>query len=155
PGRRLTAVSTSAVSAICGTHFGETKLPDSTVLRPASASASINATLVASGTIVASFCSPSRGPTSTMRTDLGKLISARLLSVRFLSGRLPFDQAQFLHDLLAHDELLDLAGHGHREFLDEIDIARDLVMRDLALAEGAHAVRVQALARAQLDPDAE
>ena len=34
---------------------------------------------------------------------------------------------------LAHHELLDLAGHGHREFVDEFDIARDLVVRDLAL----------------------
>ena len=37
----------------------------------------------------------------------------------------------------AHQELLDLAGHGHRKRLDELHIARDLLVGDLALAEGA------------------
>ena len=37
--------------------------------------------------------------------------------------------------LLAHDELLDLAGDGHRELGHELDVARDLVVGDLALAE--------------------
>src|SRR5580700_5079501 len=40
----------------------------------------------------------------------------------------------------AHLELLDLAGDGHRERLDELHVARDLVPRDLALAEVADLV---------------
>ena len=39
--------------------------------------------------------------------------------------------------LLAHHEFLHLAGDGHGEGVDEADVARDLVVRDLALAEGA------------------
>ena len=34
--------------------------------------------------------------------------------------------------LLTHHELLDLAGDGHREFIHELDVARDLVVGDLA-----------------------
>src|SRR5262245_19423827 len=34
--------------------------------------------------------------------------------------------------LLAHAEFLDLAGHCHRELVDEADVARHLVVRDLA-----------------------
>jgi hypothetical protein len=59
------------VSAICGTHFGDTKLPASMPVSPASASASISATLASAGTVEGSFCSPSRGPTSTTRTCAG------------------------------------------------------------------------------------
>jgi hypothetical protein len=62
------------VSAICGTHFGETKLPASISLKPASASASISAILVSVATIPASFCKPSRGPTSTIRMYDGNAI---------------------------------------------------------------------------------
>src|SRR5690349_3325778 len=72
------AASTAAVSAICGTHFGETKLPASIDLRPAASSFSMSATLVAVGSVACSFCSPSRGPTSHMRTSRGSVI-ARLL----------------------------------------------------------------------------
>src|SRR5215208_1654434 len=64
--------STSVWSAICGTHFGETKAVASTAGSPASARRSISSTLTAVGTSPRSFCSPSRGPTSTMRTDLFK-----------------------------------------------------------------------------------
>ncbi len=35
--------------------------------------------------------------------------------------------------VLAHDELLHLAGDRHRELLDEADVARDLEVRDLVL----------------------
>ena len=37
------------------------------------------------------------------------------------------------HHLVAQDEFLHLAGHRHRKFIDEFDIARHLVMGDLAL----------------------
>src|SRR5215470_8759417 len=64
--------STSVWSAICGTHFGETNAVASTAGRPASARRSISSSLTAVGTSPGSFCSPSRGPTSTMRTRLIK-----------------------------------------------------------------------------------
>src|SRR5258707_14013439 len=57
-------------------------------------------------------------------------------------------------DRVAHDEFLDLAGDGHREFVDEFDIARDLVVRDLAVAEGADVVFRQRLAGSRPDPGA-
>src|SRR6202042_3404189 len=49
----------------------------------------------------------------------------------------------------------DLAGDGHREFVDEFDIARDLVVGDLAVAEVADIVWCQRLAGARADPGAE
>src|SRR6185437_40434 len=55
--------------------------------------------------------------------------------------RLLLRQAQLFHHRLAHEEFLHLAGDGHREAVDEFDVARDLVMRDLALAEGADILR--------------
>src|SRR3712207_1265879 len=67
---------TSAVSAICGTHLAETKLPASIAFNPVAERRSISSTLISSGTVFASFCRPSRGPTSTMRTRSGSRISA-------------------------------------------------------------------------------
>src|SRR5258708_35969402 len=63
---------TWSVLAICGTHLGDTKLPASTAEWPAEDSASISATLASTGTGLASFCRPSRGPTSTSRTFFGR-----------------------------------------------------------------------------------
>src|SRR5690349_4086312 len=51
------------------------------------------------------------------------------------SRRLRRLQPEARLDRLAHQEFLDLARHRHREFLDEFHIARNLVVRDLALAE--------------------
>src|SRR3954469_16619650 len=59
---------TSAASANCGTHFGLTKLVASIVRSPVAERRSISAILSAVEIAVFSFCSPSRGPTSTMRT---------------------------------------------------------------------------------------
>ncbi len=56
-----------AESAICGTHLGDTKLPASIRLSPASARDSIKAIFAAVGTAT-SFCKPSRGPISKMLT---------------------------------------------------------------------------------------
>src|SRR2546422_11548832 len=70
---------TCALSDICGTHFGETKAVASTAGRPASASLSISSIFTAVGTPVASFCRPSRGATSTMRTLRGRLMQAPFL----------------------------------------------------------------------------
>ena len=74
PSRRVTARATSTASAICGTHFGLTNAVISTTGRPAAARASMNAILVAVGRIAASFCRPSRGPTSTMVTRRGRTL---------------------------------------------------------------------------------
>ncbi len=65
--------STSVWSAICGIHFGETKAVASIARRPASARRSISSSFTAVGTSPFSFCSPSRGPTSTMRTLSGSV----------------------------------------------------------------------------------
>src|SRR6185503_14279405 len=51
------------------------------------------------------------------------------------SRRLRFRETQFLARFFAHQIFLDLAGHRHRETVDKLNIARNLVMRDLALAE--------------------
>src|SRR5262245_499057 len=79
--------STSAWSAICGTHFGDTKAVASTACSPASASRSISSTLTAVGTSPFSFCSPSRGPTSTIFTGLLKGDQLRALE-HLLAGRI-------------------------------------------------------------------
>ena len=72
---------TWALSAICGTHFGETKLVDSMALKPVAESRLISSILTSVGTIIDSFCSPSRGPTSTIFTRFGTLmaVAAQLL----------------------------------------------------------------------------
>src|SRR5262247_290669 len=64
--------STSVWSAICGTHFGDTNAVASTAGSPASARRSISSSFTRVGTSRGSFCSPSRGPTSTIRTGLSK-----------------------------------------------------------------------------------
>lgn len=61
-----------------GTHFGLTKLPDSTQLNPDIASLSIRAALMSAASAVVSFCSPSRGPTSTILTMSEILVEAFL-----------------------------------------------------------------------------
>jgi len=64
------------VCLTCGTHLGETKEPASMVVNPVLASLSTSSILVARGTVCFSFCSPSRGPTSTMRTWSARLLAA-------------------------------------------------------------------------------
>src|SRR5262247_2147237 len=84
--------STSVWSAICGTHFGDTNAVASTAGSPASARRSISSSLTAVGTSPGSFCSPSRGPTSTMRTRLAKGDQLRALR-HLLAGAV----VDFLH----------------------------------------------------------
>ena len=79
PGRTRPACGGSppsprALSAICGTHLGETNAVASITGSPASCRRWISSTLTAVGTGAASFCSPSRGPTSTSFTRFGRLI---------------------------------------------------------------------------------
>src|SRR4030095_7092409 len=50
--------------------------------------------------------------------------------------RLLLREVQLLLHLLAHQVFLDLAGDSHREGIDELDVARDLVVGGLALAGG-------------------
>src|SRR5881394_3276313 len=68
PAARVMPANTSAVSAICGTHFGLTKAPTSITGRRAADRRLTNSILSAVETRACSFCSPSRGPTSTMVT---------------------------------------------------------------------------------------
>src|SRR6266436_1149574 len=81
---------TSAVSAICGTDLGETKLPASITLRPVLLRRSINSTLVAVGSDADSFCNPSRGATSTSLTDLGIRIAVTSGTRRTVSAESAF-----------------------------------------------------------------
>ena len=62
------AAKTSRASASCGTRSGRTNDVTSTTGRPAAASRSTKATLSAVAIRAASFCRPSRGPTSTIVT---------------------------------------------------------------------------------------
>ena len=64
PIGRCTPRATSAASASCGIHFGDTKLVISMSRMPAATSASMKRIFSAVGTCRASFCRPSRGPTS-------------------------------------------------------------------------------------------
>ena len=64
-------------------------------------------------------------------------------------------QAEVGHGGLAHLELLHLAGDGHRERVDDLHVARHLVVRDAALAELADLVLRDGRAVLHLDPGAE
>ncbi len=69
--------------------------------------------------------------------------------------RLFLFEGQFLDHLLAHDKFLHLAGHRHREVIDEFDVAGDLKMRDLSLAEFADFLRRRGFTFFQADPGAQ
>src|ERR1700730_11870224 len=71
------------------------------------------------------------------------------------SGGLLQAQTQLFDHLLAHQEFLDLAGDRHWKAIDKFDIARHLVMRDLALAKSPNFLRSSGLAVAQADPGTE
>src|SRR5713101_207700 len=71
------------------------------------------------------------------------------------SRRLCRFQSEPRLDRLTHHELLDLAGDRHGKFVDEFDVAGNLVVRDLSLTERADLVGRQGLARARPDPCAE
>src|SRR3990172_1004598 len=77
PGLRRSPASTSALSAICGIHFGDTNAVASIAGKPAAARRSINSILIAVGTDARSLWSPSRGPTSTIFTLPGRPIRLR------------------------------------------------------------------------------
>src|SRR6185295_1135719 len=81
---------TSVWSAICGIHLGETNAVASIAQRPALPSRSISSSLTAVGTSPGSFCRPSRGPTSTRRTDLFKGDQLRALEHLLAGGVVDF-----------------------------------------------------------------
>jgi hypothetical protein len=64
-------------------------------------------------------------------------------------------EAQLGDGLFAHQKFLDLAGYRHRKGVDEFDVARDLVMGDLPLAESADLFGGRGHAAAQPDPGAQ
>src|SRR3990172_10455257 len=66
-----------------------------------------------------------------------------------------FPEPEALHHLLADQVFLDLSGDGRRECIDEADMARDLVVGDLAATELANLLLTRALAGAQPDPRAD
>ena len=72
-GREMRAM-TSAASAICGTHFGDTKDVASSWRTPAASRRSHRSTFTSVETGCFSFCRPSRGPTSVIRTDDGRFM---------------------------------------------------------------------------------
>src|SRR5690606_9868825 len=105
--------NTSAASASCGTHFGLTKLVASTVRRPVVDRRSMSAILSAAGTCAASFCRPSRGPTSTMRTWAGMGISVLQGDEHGVGvDEIAFAGAQFGHHAVARG--LERQLHLHR-----------------------------------------
>src|SRR5450755_19354 len=61
-------------------------------------------------------------------------------------------QAQLFDGLLAHEVLLNLARHGHGEVLDKNDMARYLVMGDLAFTELLYLLGGGLSAVIELDP---
>ena len=80
--------STLSEAAICGTHFGCTKLPASMVSIPVAASRRTSSILVSTGILVCSFCKPSLGPTSTMRTwSLATEVRGEMEKLRRAAGR--------------------------------------------------------------------
>src|SRR5688572_21873161 len=89
--------STSVWSAICGTHFGDTKAVASTAGSPALARRSMSSSFTAVGTSAFSFCRPSRGPTSTNRTESGIFISLQRDQLRSFEHLLARAVMHFLH----------------------------------------------------------
>src|SRR5437763_5417340 len=102
PGRLRMARKTSSASAMRGTALGCTNEVTSIHAKPASESRSTKRTLASVGMAAGSFWSPSRGPTSTMRTRRGRPPLIRLLYVLRLVRRADREQARATGDLFAN-----------------------------------------------------
>jgi hypothetical protein len=102
------AAMTSALVAICGTHFGDTKDAASTLAKPARDRRSTSSIFTAADTASFSFCSPSRGPTSTILTLLRQASLLFLFSIAACA--------------------VDDVGHGFALF-EQCDLGRDLAHR--------------------------
>src|SRR5437764_9716675 len=96
------ARKTSSASATRGPALGCTNAVTSIHANPASESRSTKRTLASVGMAAGSFCSPSRGPTSTIRTRRGRPPVIRLLYVLRLVRRADREQARTTGDLFAN-----------------------------------------------------
>src|SRR5512145_853452 len=110
---------TSVWSAICGIHLGETNAVASTAGSPAPASRSMSSTFTSVETCPGSFCSPSRGPTSTIFTASSK--GDQLRAFEHLLARAVVD---FLHHAVGGRD--DCVLHLHRLEYQERLAARHL-----------------------------
>src|SRR4051812_14464783 len=124
-GPRLMRAITDALSAICGTHFGDTNAVASIAVKPVRVNRSISSTLMSVGTMPFSFCRPSRGPTSTSFTRAGSAMmqSADVHEARGhrVSPRAPVFERAMLSALQEVHELRtfgDLLTHREAESLD-------------------------------------
>src|SRR3979411_677416 len=88
----------------------------------------------------------------THRTAETHPTCSRFLNLRSNSGVWRGLEPKHLHRHLAHFDLADLAGDRHREFVDDVDVARDLVVGQLAVGELSDCLRVE-WASARLHPD--
>ena len=89
-------------------------------------------------------------PATTNATPPEIHVIAGLLAPRVLCST-SFAELKFAHHLLAHHELLGLAGRRHREFGNEADVSRNFEMSDFALAESAKFVHGRCLSRLEND----
>src|SRR5512134_1453854 len=105
---------TSVWSAICGIHLGETNAVASTAGSPAPASRSMSSTFTSVETCPGSFCSPSRGPTSTILTASSKGDQLRAFE-HLLAGAV----VDFLHHTVGgrDDRVLHFHGLEYQERL--------------------------------------
>ena len=81
PGVFGRAAITSSAPAICGTRRGLTKDTASSRVTPAASSRRMNSSFRSTSRVTASFCSPSRGPTSTI--SMRRLMARLLYWVRW------------------------------------------------------------------------
>src|ERR1035437_4922583 len=70
---------------------------------------------------------------------------SRPIAAEFMNGllgclRTVVGQAEDLRGVCAHVHLADLAGHDHREAVDDVDVAGHFVVREPTLAERANAL---------------
>src|SRR5258705_1920998 len=108
---------------------------------------------------------PKTGPPRKLGTDISLLTQvqthrtrdthpcrSRFFNPRSKGGVCRALQSEELYGLLAHLDLADLAGDCHREFLDDVDVARDLVVGQLSVRELADGIRVERTS-SRLHPD--
>src|SRR3979411_355948 len=88
----------------------------------------------------------------THRTAETHPACSRFVNLRSNSGVWRGLEPEDLHSHLAHFDLADLAGDRHREFVDDMDVARNLVVGQFAVRELADRLRIER-ASARLHPD--
>src|SRR5476649_1781131 len=74
PARRAMPAMTSALVAICGTHFGDTNDAASTLATPALLTRSTSSLFVSANTLSVTCCGPTRGPPTTILPCRGKCV---------------------------------------------------------------------------------